>query len=301
MSRTVNGEVLFGDVEKEVFRKLIWQVSDFSGIRVITYAVMKNHFHILVEVPAGDEQVSDEEIVRRYKRLYPRKTLWQPMTAEILRKHLKENRLEGQLLRQDLLRRMHDISEMMKILKLRYSLWFNRSKQRFGTLWAERFKSVLVEGDRFALQTVAAYIDLNAVRAGIVSDPKDYRFCGYGEAAGGARMARAGIHSVVRDISGYRQLLYGAGSVSRDGKVSLSRKEAVRVLEKEKGTLPLAVVLRCRVRYFSDGVILGSRQFVQEQLSTGDGGPRKKVPRAMKGAEWNGLTVGSGMRSRLFD
>ncbi len=49
MSQTVNGEILFGDVEKEVLRKMIWQVADFSEVQVITYAVMKNHFHLLVE------------------------------------------------------------------------------------------------------------------------------------------------------------------------------------------------------------------------------------------------------------
>jgi putative transposase len=39
-----------------------------------------------------------------------------------------------------------------------------------------------MEGTADALSTMAAYVDLNAVRAGIVEDPKDYRFCGYGEA-----------------------------------------------------------------------------------------------------------------------
>ena len=41
-----------------------------------------------------------------------------------------------------------------------------------------------MENSREALAMVGAYIDLNAVRAGIVEDPKDYRFCGYGEAVG---------------------------------------------------------------------------------------------------------------------
>ena len=34
-----------------------------------------------------------------------------------------------------------------------------------------------------------------------------------------------------------------------------------------KGRLPLATVLRCRVRYFSDGAVLGSRAFVEKQLA----------------------------------
>ncbi len=57
MSRTVNGEVLFGEVEKEVFRKMIWKVAEFSGARVITYAVMNNHFHLLVEEPEEASRV----------------------------------------------------------------------------------------------------------------------------------------------------------------------------------------------------------------------------------------------------
>ena len=68
---------------------------------------------------------------------------------------------------------MGDVSAFMKELKQRFSIWFNRSHKRFGTLWAERFKSVLIENAASALRTVAAYIDLNPVRAGLVEDPKE--------------------------------------------------------------------------------------------------------------------------------
>ena len=56
----------------------------------------------------------------------------------------------------------------MKLLKQRFTQWFNRQRGRKGTLWEERFKSVLVEGTGEVLATMAAYIDLNPVRAGIV-------------------------------------------------------------------------------------------------------------------------------------
>jgi len=55
---------------------------------------------------------------------------------------------------------------------------------------------VLVE-DGAALRTIAAYIDLNPVRAGIVDDPKDYRWCGYAEAVAGSRLARRGLCMVM--------------------------------------------------------------------------------------------------------
>jgi hypothetical protein len=68
---------------------------------------------------------------------------------------------------------------------------------------------------------MAAYIDLNAVRAGIVEDPKAYRWCGYGEALGGGQLARKGLAVVTRSFGHgsdwrvvsrvYRKILFGAG------------------------------------------------------------------------------------------
>ncbi|MFO8027123.1 MAG: transposase, partial [Opitutales bacterium] len=71
MTRVVNGERLFGDGEKEVLRRMIHQVADFSGVEVLTYCVMSNHFHVLLRVPAGQE-VDDAELLRRYSVLYPK-------------------------------------------------------------------------------------------------------------------------------------------------------------------------------------------------------------------------------------
>ena len=78
----------------------------------------------------------------------------------------------------------------MKPLKQCFTRWFNREQDRRGTLWEERFKSVLVE-DGHAARVMAAYIDLNPVRAGMVEHPKDYRWSSYGEAVGGKQRARA--------------------------------------------------------------------------------------------------------------
>ena len=62
----------------------------------------------------------------------------------------------------------------MKGLLIRFTRWFNRVHERTGTLWEKRFKSVIVESGT-AARTMAAYIDLNPVRAGMLKDPADYR------------------------------------------------------------------------------------------------------------------------------
>ena len=83
-----------------------------------------------------------------------------------------------------LMRRMASLPVFVKMLKQRFSIRYNREEGHVGTLWEGPFRSVLVEPSRRALSVVGAYIDLNPVRAGIVSDPKDFRFSGYGEACG---------------------------------------------------------------------------------------------------------------------
>ena len=70
MTRTVNGEMLFKNPEKDMLRKMLWQVADFSGVEILTYCIMSNHFHVLVRVPEK-EKLSDSELMRRYKVLYP--------------------------------------------------------------------------------------------------------------------------------------------------------------------------------------------------------------------------------------
>jgi putative transposase len=59
---------------------------------------------------------------------------------------------------------------------------------------------LVVEGSWECLLVVAAYIDLKAVRAGIVDDPKDYRWCGYGEAVAGDPVARRSLAATLSGV-----------------------------------------------------------------------------------------------------
>ncbi|WP_269523946.1 transposase [Coraliomargarita parva] len=309
MTRTVNGEVLFEDREKEVLRKMLWQVADFCGVELLTYCIMSNHFHVLVRVPEGSE-IPDSELMRRYRVLYPKPTKYQAESAILIARQLEAGGEEAELIRAKLLARMGDVSEFMKGVKQRFSVWYNRTHQRYGTLWAERFKSVLVEGQGNPLQTMAAYIDLNPVRAGLVEDPKDYRFCGYAEAVAGYASARRGFVRIWGDrasgvpaaLQAHRALIFGKGSVPAKG-CSISREQALRVLEKEGAVLPKATVLRCRVRYFTDGAILGTKEFVRSYAGVWQLERDRKHPptaRRLTGADWGDLAVIRGLRRQVF-
>jgi len=190
---------------------------------------------------------------------------------------------------------MHDLSEFMRSLLQRYTRWFNKRQGVRGTLWEDRFHSVIVQSG-LASRTMAAYIDLNPVRAGICQDPADYRWCSYGEAVGtgrGASKAQSGLVRALRGHEGhtgharawaqgglskeYRRLLITGASEQTeqcsDGKRRVHRKgmskakaerELARLEEEKARDLKISKVVRCKVRYFKEGAVLGSRKFVND-------------------------------------
>jgi putative transposase len=72
----------------------------------------------------------------------------------------------------------HAISHLMQFIGRLYVRRFNYRYTRSGTLFEGRFKSSLVQGDRYLLACMQ-YIELNPVRAGLVKDPGDYRWSSY--------------------------------------------------------------------------------------------------------------------------
>ncbi len=271
MTRVVNGERLIRAAGREVLRKQLWQVADYCGVEILTYAILSNHFHVLVRIPQFTS-ITDEELLRRYRVLYPKPTRYKTAWLATIEAQLKTDGPEAVAWRRQQHALMHHISSFMRLVKQRYSIWHNKTYQRYGTLWAERFKSVLVEPRARVIEAMAAYIDLNAVRAGLVSDPKDYRFCGYAEAVAGGEKARAGICSVIGITSwdecqaNYRQLLFGTGSAPRQKGRTITPEQFDQVI-RAGGKLALCDVLRCRVRYFADGAVLGTRAFVSVHLA----------------------------------
>ncbi|MGB0578151.1 MAG: transposase [Limisphaerales bacterium] len=287
IGRIVGGALLLGDEEKEYFRRLMWRLAEFSGVEIITYCVMSNHIHLLVRVPTGVE-LSDRGILERVVRYYGKREPWVQTIVESVRR-------DGSLpasVRERLLARMGNVSMFMRTLKQRFSKWYNRKYRRFGTLWAERFKSVLIEDCPDVLRTVAMYIDLNPARAGLVNDPKDYRYCGHAEAVAGNRAIRRETVAL-SEGSNWRQavgeyrsrmMVYGAES-NRADKRALSPKKVRQVLE-QGGQVELGEVLRLKLRYFSDGLAFGSREFVEgvfEEFRDRFGAERRSGARKVKG------------------
>ncbi len=312
-SRIVDRSFKMDEGEREIFRHILRKAAGFSGVNVLTYAILSNHFHVLLDVPPHPV-LDDAELLRRVAVLYgvAEATLhkerwdgWRSIGLDLLVER------EQSLLR----RRMGDVSPFMKLLKQRYSICYNQRHKRTGTLWEGRYVSILVEGDSRSLSTIAAYIDLNPVRAGIVKDPADYRWSGYGEACGGSAIARQGILGIqsfrqqTQDTSWsgtaatYRTHLYTHGEERRDeaGRIlrfGFSSEEAQEVINRD-GRMALPDLLRCRVRYFRDGLAFGSRAFVEgvfERNRAHFGAKRKTGARRLRFCLDRGLYVARDLR-----
>ena len=321
VSRVVNRELVFGDEEKEYFRKLLVKQLKFSGLKAVAWCFMGNHFHLLLEVPDKEKALAgwkEEDYLKRLKVLGD-----EDFTKFLLRdvEMWKENGARDEVTRvaESVKARLFDLSRFMKELKQKFASWFNRRHRRKGTLWEDRFKSVLLEGpnaremENGAVKIVSAYIDLNPVRAGIVEDPKDYRWCGYAAAVAGEKECRRGLSLALgkgarsrsgaawRSVAGeYRMFLFAAGEERGGGATAADyararrgfTREEVEKVWKEGGKLPLHAVLRCSVRYLTDGVALGSREFLERYFENRPqmfGAARKSGARKMKGAEWGGV------------
>jgi REP element-mobilizing transposase RayT len=322
LSRIVDRRFIFEATEKEHFLALMRECERFCRVRVLTYALMSNHFHILLAVPQRPASLpGPEEILHDLKHLsghqFPEAVR---QRFDLLREHKDDAGLAAYL--ETFHRRMYDVSSFMKMLKQRFSQWYNVRKGRKGTLWEERFRSVLVDGAGDALVTMAAYIDLNPVRAGAVQDPKDYRWCGYGEAMAGGRQAQTGVQFLVTALQRgreetpsasleiYRKYLYLEGderreAVGPDGRPArgaLSAEEVAKVLT-AKGKLPLSEYLRCRVRYFCDGAVFGGREYVEgifKEHRKRFGPKRKSGARRMRGLADASLYTLRALRVRVF-
>lgn len=276
VSRVVDKRFIFEEKEKAFFLSLMRGLESFSGVEILSYCLMGNHFHILLNIPAKPKEISIEEVRRRMSFLYSNKKIRE---FDALIKQMKESgfkQYENDFYDRQKAR-MFDLSCFMKELKERFSKWYNARTERTGTLWESRFKSLLVERDSSALTNVAAYIELNPVRAGIVSEPSEYRWCSYTEAVAGGKKARLGIARVVgafdkmmtwkKASSLYRGNFIQKGASQNHRRKGFDDNFAHQELKKG-GELSEPKVMETKVRYFTEGLVLGSKAFVEEFART---------------------------------
>ena len=181
---------------------LMRRVEEFSGVVVLAYAFMSNHFHIFIYVPDA-EQIGEEEILRRIRVLYREASLsqvvatWNRLKAEE-RELFKRARPTKKFVsrfeayKSSFVRRMWNSSEFMRTFKQHFTMSFNGRREHKGTMFEGRYHERNHPAERPAMWRTSAYVDINAWKAGIAERPEDYRWCSFAAAVRGDRKTRAG-------------------------------------------------------------------------------------------------------------
>ena len=261
-NRTVgsSGEFPFGEMEKAELLRRIRDLDQYYAVEVLVAVAMGNHFHAILYVPT--DSPGAEETVERYHRRYPHRRKLRPGSKRCQRLALK----------------LRDLSEFTKELQQPFTRWFNRTRtrRRRGHLWADRFKSTVLESG-LAVWDCWKYIEMNPVPARMVNAPADYRFGSFGQwtATGRHPFSRALCSHLLPSL---RDLLH-VGTLD-EVKVALRKEFARMKAVDERGTEqqidtaiataaekePFSTRTDRRVRYWVDGLVIGSRQYVRETM-----------------------------------
>jgi putative transposase len=256
MSRTALDGFPLGDTEKDFMLDLIKHYSKLYFVEILGVCLMGNHFHLLVKM-FPESGFTDEDIRDRLERF------------------LGSSRAAGDGQMPYFREKFFSLSEFIREIKVGFARYFNKRHGRQGYFWGDRFKSVIVDKGETLINCLA-YIDLNPLRAGIVSRPEDYRWnsLGYHVQTNNRDnflstdfgLKEFNVKSKKERIRRYRRYVYEAGALDRPEKGKL-RVIDEKVIEKERirgFELSTSDRFRCRTRYFTDSGIIGSKEFVSK-------------------------------------
>ncbi|WP_435548017.1 transposase, partial [Desulfobacterium sp. N47] len=241
--------------EKDRLVDIIKHLSRIYFADVLGYCIMGNHFHLLIQM-YPETTISDEEVKKRYMLYYGNDKCF---SADHIDRYKEK---------------WSSLSEFMREIKQTFSRSFNKSRNRKGTLWSDRFKSVIVEKGNTLIHCLAYIVDLNPVRAGIVERPDDYRWnsIGYHVQTGNKDdflswdfgLKEFGHSDKKKLLSRYRRYVYEAGAIDRSEHKNKKTIPADIVNKERKRSYEISRVDRFlhRSRYFTDSGIIGSKAFV---------------------------------------
>ncbi|WP_196138290.1 transposase [Aliikangiella sp. G2MR2-5] len=151
-----------------IVERIAYQVESFA-IEVASYAVMSNHYHLVLRVDVEKTRSwSEANIIRRWKRLYK--------IPEVVKQYQKNPQANGiAQVAQDIIEewrnRLMDISWFMRGLNEYLAREANKEDNCKGRFWEGRFKSQPLL-DEAAVLTAMSYVDLNPVRAKMAKTPE---------------------------------------------------------------------------------------------------------------------------------
>ena len=187
------------EAERTELVEMILRAAEFSGVKLIGWCVMINHFHILAFLPSPVE-LSDDEVVRRYgvlKGTSAASVLQAKLGA--LRSAGAEGEKEAAACLEAIRRRMYNVGSFMKIVKQWFSEEYNRRTDHKGTLWEGPYYDRIVPYKQSEIRKCLGYVHLNPIRAGACATFDGYQWSSYCDFKHGEKTAVDGMRFVYGD------------------------------------------------------------------------------------------------------
>ena len=196
VSRIAHRVYFLKESERMDFLEIVRRAAEFSGVRLLGWCVMGNHFHILAFLPSP-EMLDERETVRRYGVLNGMNAAT-AMEATFARWRQEgeagERRVEEWLAGQ--LRRMYSVGSFMKIVKQWFTTEYNRRNAHKGTLWESVYFDRVVPQVESEMAKCLGYIHLNPIRAAASDRFDGYTWSSYAAFRRGDPTAVAGMRFV---------------------------------------------------------------------------------------------------------
>jgi len=163
----------------------IQQLAALFAIDVAAYAVMSNHYHIVVRIDRERAlEWSVEEVLRRWTALFTGPLLVTRYLSALRAEMSQAEVAKVEELAEVYRGRLHDLSWFMRTLNEHIARRANAEDGVKGRFWEGRFKSQALL-DEQALLAAMAYVDLNPVRAGLAETPETSDYTSIQERVGG--------------------------------------------------------------------------------------------------------------------
>jgi len=235
ISRSALDGFPFGEIEKEELANIIKECSSIYLVDIIGFCILGNHFHLLVKMYPGHD-LTDKEVRERFARFYGDGKKFVEEEIEYYRE------------------KWSSLSEFVMEIKQVFSRFYNKQHRRRGTLWGERFKTVILEeGD--ALANCLAWSSLgHHFQTG---NQDGFLSTDFGP-------VEFNVMDEDEKLRRYRRYVYEAGALNMPDKSfpGTVENEAAEKEEDSEFNLNRIKRFKSRTRYFSDSGIIGSKKFV---------------------------------------
>jgi REP element-mobilizing transposase RayT len=238
---------LQNDAARTEFISLLKFYASIYFCGVAAFETMGSHVHLVLRFDKP-RPVTKEELERRARALYGKKRLkWVEAWSE-----KSWERFE---------KRLFNVSEFMRNIEEAFAFWYNTAHNCKGHFWADRFKSTVLGGPDAVLDAVL-YVELNAVRAGMIEQPEKYK--------GGSLYLREcdqdswlmPLREILHEAgtkkelyARFKELCYYRGTVMTKPGQKTIRPEIIE-REKARGFAQRGVFLK-KLRCITDGLVFG--------------------------------------------